>query len=69
STLASVNSRTGELGWRQVLSPEDTILATSSSSSSANARAPAMATVSSEGGRIVRLWSPLDGSLVWETAL
>eukprot|EP00903_Cladosiphon_okamuranus_P020118 g18474.t1 len=64
STIASVNSRTGELTWRQVLSPEDNILATSAPST----RTPATATVSS-GGRIVRLWSPVDGSMMWETAL
>lgn len=64
STIASINSVTGEPAWRQVLSPEDTILATSAP----NARTPATATVSS-GGRTVRLWSPVDGSMMWETSL
>lgn len=54
------------MGWRQVLSPDDTILATSA----ATAPTPPhpTATVSS-GGRTVRLWSEVDGSMVWETFL
>lgn len=64
STLASVDTRTGDLAWRQVLSPEDTILATSVP----NAGTPSTVTVSS-GGRVVRLWSPDDGSLMWDTPL
>ncbi|CAM9409723.1 unnamed protein product [Laminaria digitata] len=64
STLASVDLQTGDLAWRQVLSPEDTILATSVP----NAGTPSTVTVS-DGGKVVRLWSPDDGSLVWDTSL
>ncbi|CAB1113817.1 unnamed protein product [Ectocarpus sp. CCAP 1310/34] len=68
STISSINSRTGDLGWRQVLSPEDTILATSLPPRTHSSSNSGTATVSS-GGRIVRLWSPADGSMIWETFL
>lgn len=68
STISSINSRTGDLGWRQVLSPEDTILATSPPPRTHSSSTSGTATVSS-GGRIVRLWSSTDGSMVWETFL
>ncbi|CAM9185897.1 unnamed protein product, partial [Ectocarpus sp. 12 AP-2014] len=68
STISSINSRTGDLGWRQVLSREDTILATSLPPRTHSSSNSGTATVSS-GGRIVRLWSPADGSMIWETFL
>ncbi|CAN0556346.1 unnamed protein product, partial [Ectocarpus sp. 8 AP-2014] len=68
STISSINSRTGDLGWRQVLSPEDTILATSLPPRTHSSSNAGTATVSS-GGRVVRLWSPADGSMIWETFL
>lgn len=64
STLASVDPNTGDLKWRQVLSPKDTILATSAP----NAEASSTATVSGDG-HVVRLWSLDNGSLTWETLL
>lgn len=64
STLASLDSRTGDLAWRHVISPEDTILATSAPTAGTSSTA----TVSS-GGRVIRLWSKVDGSLLWETFL
>lgn len=53
----------GTLAWRRVLTPDDVIVATS-----APGVTRPIATLSG-GGRIVRLWSSLDGSLTWETAL
>ncbi|CAM9995554.1 unnamed protein product, partial [Discosporangium mesarthrocarpum] len=60
--IASLNSASGELAWRRVLDREDAVDWIST------ARGHHVLSVSSSG-RLVRLWSILDGSMLWECSL
>eukprot|EP00117_Sycon_ciliatum_P026496 scpid27070/ scgid21739/ Uncharacterized protein KIAA0090 homolog len=57
--LASINARTGQLGWRQVFAKSDDINALQH-------RGTVLATLSS-GGQLLRGWDVATGSLAWET--
>eukprot|EP00897_Mesotaenium_endlicherianum_P002317 jgi/Mesen1/2112/ME000151S01365 len=61
NVLAALNLRTGGLAWRHVFGPSDVIQAL-------DVFGRYVVTVS-EGGRLIRAWSVIDGGLVWDTTL